>query len=88
MAFRIWSPGSTAAGRLRPAAANLLLGQMADIPLVLAFYSLSESYRYSSSLSLSLDRDAIIILTTHLLSDYYTGERWINVAKRSSVSTG
>ena len=45
VSFPISSPGSTATGRLRPAAANLLLGIDGCVPFVLAYYSLvSESF--------------------------------------------
>src|SRR5213078_4363842 len=37
VSFPIWSPGSTTTGRLKPAAANLLLGAMACVPFVLAY---------------------------------------------------
>jgi hypothetical protein len=38
VSFPIWSPGNTAAGRLKPAAANFVVGQMV-CSLVLAYYS-------------------------------------------------
>src|SRR5436309_9420763 len=40
VSFPISSPGSTATGRLKPAAANLLLGSDGCVPFVLAFQPL------------------------------------------------
>jgi hypothetical protein len=45
VAFRIWSPGRTATGRLKPAAAQYVVGRDGCVPFVLAYYSLkSESF--------------------------------------------
>ena len=68
MAFRIWSPGRTATGQLKPAAAQYVVGPDGCVPFVLAYYSrVIREFRYCATRTKIL---IVTVLTTRESVEY------------------